>query len=170
MDVLKAATDWAKAEVFSTQFFILFGVMFVLATIGFWQWGKTDVAKAFIYPTLVAGILLLAIGIGLFFTNKSRIESFTNAYNNDVSAFIKSEITRSEKTMEEYQTIIFKIIPLIIAIAAILIIFIDKPIWRAISIITIAMMVVILLVDYNANARMEAYNKQLEIVANNLLN
>ncbi len=164
MEILKTATEWAKAEVFSSQFFIFFGVLFVLASIGFWQMGKTELAKAFIYPTLVAGILLLAVGIGIFFTNKSRVTSFTIAYNSDASAFVKSEIIRTEKSMGEYSTIVFKIIPLIIIVAALLIIFIDKPIWRAISTTTIAMMVVILLVDNHANARIEAYNKQLLLV------
>ena len=83
---------------------------------------------------------------------------------------MESEITRTQKSMSEYQTIVFKIIPLIIVIAALLIIFIDKPNWRAIGITTIAMMVVILLVDNNANARIEAYNKQLVLVEKDLKN
>lgn len=161
MEILKTATEWAKDEVFSSKFFVLFGILFLLACIGFWQLGKTDVAKAFIFPALVAGTLLLAIGLGIFFTNKSRITSFTTAYNSDSSAFVKSEIIRTEKSIGEYKTIVFKITPLIIIVAALLIIFIDKPIWRAISITTIAMMVVILFVDNNANARIETYNKQL---------
>lgn len=164
MEILKAATIWAKAEVFSSQFFIFFGLLFLLGSIGFWQLGKTEVAKAFIFPSLVAGILLLTVGLGIFFTNKSRITSFTTAYHSDAPAFVQAEITRTEKSMGEYQTIVFKIIPLIIAVAALLIIFIDKPIWRAISITTIAMMVVILLVDINANARIETYHKQLVLV------
>ena len=166
MDILKMATDWAKAEVFSTQFFILFGILFVLATIGFWQLGKTEMAKAFVFPTLVAGILLLIIGVGLFFSNKSRLANFPKAHERDASAFVESEIVRAEKTMAEYQTIVFKIIPLIIVVASLLIIFIDKPIWRAISITTIAMTVVIMLVDINANARMDAYHKQLVTIEN----
>lgn len=129
METLKIATEWAKDEVFSSKFFILFGVIFILATIGFWQLGKTEIAKVFIFPTLVAGILLLLIGFGIFFTNKSRVSSFTAAYNKDASAFIKAEITRTEKSMGEYKTIVFKVIPLIIIVAAFLIIFIDKPIW-----------------------------------------
>lgn len=161
MEILKIATEWAKAEVFSSRFFILFGIMFVLVTIGFWQLGKTEMAKAFIFPTLVAGILLLTVGLGLFFANKSRITSFETAYNDDPKEFVKSEIIRSEKTMDEYSTIVFKVIPLIIVAAALLIVFIDKPIWRATSITTIAMMVVILFVDSNANARIKAYNEQL---------
>ncbi len=164
MEILKTATEWAKAEVFSAQFFIFFGALFVLTTIGFWQLGKTDVAKAFIFPTLVAGILLLTIGLGLLFSNKSRAASFATAYNSDAKAFVESEIIRTEKTMAEYQLIVFKIIPLIIVIAALSIIFVDTPVWRAISITTIAMMVIILAVDSNANARVSDYNKQLLLV------
>ena len=170
MEILKAATDWARAEVFSSQFFILFGIAFLLGSIGFWQLGKTEAARAFIVPMLVAGALLLAIGLGIFFANKSRVANFTNAHNSDAAAFVESEIIRTEKTMNEYQTIVFKIIPLIIVIAALLIIFIDKPYWRATGITTIAMMVVILLVDNNANARIEAYNKQLVLVEKGLKN
>lgn len=164
MDVLKTATDWAKAELFSTPFFILFGVLFLTASFGFWQLGKTDIARAYIIPTMIAGILLLTIGFGLFFTNKSRISEFEIAYNKDASAFVQSEITRAESTLKEYKTIVFKAIPIIIIIAALVIIFVNTPTWRAISITTIAMMTVILLVDGTAHARIEVYKKQLELV------
>ena len=161
MDILKAATDWAKAELFSTPFFMLFGIVFLAASFGFWQLGKTDMARAYIIPTLVAGLLLLTIGLGLFFTNKARITTFEKAYNTDSDAFVTSELARAESTLKEYQTIVFKIIPVIIIVAALLIIFIDKPIWRAISITTIAMVIVILLIDGTAHARIDAYYKQL---------
>jgi hypothetical protein len=170
MDILRTATDWAKAEVFSTSFFILFGVVFVLASIGFWQLAKTDMAKAYIIPTLVAGSLLLIIGLGLFFTNKSRITQFETAYNNDATAFVESEIARVESTLKEYQTIVFKAIPFIIVVAALMIVFIDKPVWRASAITTIAMLVVILLIDGTAKARIDAYSEQLELVDKNGIN
>ena len=70
--------------------------------------------------------------------------------------------------MKEYETIVFKIIPLIIVVAALLVMFIEKPIWRAISIVTIALMVVILMVDNNASARIEAYHEQLMLAEKDL--
>ena len=163
MDILKTATDWAKAELFSTPFFILFGLVFIVVSFGFWQLGKTEIARAYIIPTLVAGLLLLTIGLGLFFTNKSRITQFETAYNKDASAFVESEITRAESTIKEYNIVVFKAIPAIIILAALLIIFINNPTWRAISITTIAMMIVILLVDGTAYARMQDYKHQLEL-------
>lgn len=164
MELLKLAIEWCKAEVFSSKFFILAGMMFLSATVAFWQLGKTEVARAYIYPTLITGSLLLIIGLGLLYANHTRISSFTTAYNSDQSAFMKSELERAEKTIKEYDTIVLKVIPIIIVVAALLIVFIDKPSWRAASITTIAMMVVILLVDSNAKARIEAYKEQLELV------
>lgn len=164
MEILKIAVEWAKAEVFSSKFFILFGIVFVSCSVGFWLWGKTETAKAFIFPTLVAGVLLLAIGFGLFFTNKARVTSFASAYNSNPSGFVKAEIIRAEKTMGEYETVVFRIIPIIIIAAAMLIVFMDKPLWRAIGITTIAMMVAILFVDSNANSRIQTYHEQLKLV------
>lgn len=160
MELLKLATEWAKAEVFSTRFFILFAAMFLMASIGFWQLGKTDLAKAYIIPTLVAGSLLMTIGLGLFFTNKSRITKFEKAFNADVPAFYQSEIERSKSTLKEY-TVVFKVIPIMIIVAALLILLLNSPTWRAISITTIAMLIVILLVDGTAHARIESYHKEL---------
>lgn len=164
MDILKTATEWAKAELFSTPFFILFGVLFIAASFGFWQLGKTDIAKAYIIPLLIAGALLMTIGFGLFFTNKSRIVAFEKAYNNNASAFVQSEIERTEATLKEYNNIVFTAIPLIIAACALVIFFVNTPIWRASMITTIAMLIVILLIDGTAHSRIEAYNKQLQLV------
>lgn len=169
MDVLKLATEWAKAEVFSTRFFIYFAILFLIASIGFWQLGKTEIARAYIVPTLVAGVLLMTIGLGLFFTNKSRIIAFESAYNKDASAFVDSELARAESTLREY-VVVFRVIPIIIITAALLMLFVNTPTLRAISITTIALMIIILLIDGTAHARIEAYHKQLELATadNNL--
>ena len=121
-------------------------------------------AKAYIIPLLIAGALLMTIGFGLFFTNKSRIVAFEKAYNNNASAFVQSEIERTEATLKEYNNIVFTAIPLIIAACALVIFFVNTPIWRASMITTIAMLIVILLIDGTAHSRIEAYNKQLQLV------
>ncbi len=164
MDILKTATNWAKDELFSTPFFILFGIVFLVASLGFWQLGKTDLARAYITPTLVAGLLLVTIGLGLYFTNRARIPAFETAYNQDASAFVKSEIIRAEATLKEYKNIVFSAVPLIIIACALGIMFLKTPEWRASLITAIAMLVVILLIDGTASARMEAYYKELKSI------
>lgn len=161
MDILKVAQEWAKDEVFSSKFFILFGILFLIGALGFWQLGKSAVAKAFIYPTLVCGTLLLIVGIGLLITNLSRMRNFESAYNANSLSFVESEITRAEKSIGEYNLVVFKIIPAIIVILAVSLIFIKSPIWKVISITTMAMLIVILIIDTNASERIKQYKHVL---------
>lgn len=164
MDILKTATDWAKAEIFSSSFFIVFGALFIAVSIGFWQLGKTDLAKAYIIPTAVAGSLLLIIGVGLVYANKTRVTSFEEDYKKDATAFVQSEIDRVDRTLKEYNTIVFTAIPFIIIAFALILFFVNTPTWRAISITAISMLMVILLIDGTAHARIQDYKKQLVLV------
>ncbi len=161
MDILKTATDWAKAEVFSSSFFILFGMLFLCGSIGFWQLGKTELAKAFQYPLLVTGALLLIIGIGLVYSNSSRLSSFPTQYEENASAFYASEMERVQSTSDGFKNV-FRVIPMIIIVAGFLILFVDKPLWRAIGISTIAMMMIIMLIDTNSEARIVDYGQKLK--------
>ena len=163
MDLLKLAIEWARSEVFSTRFFIFFAIGFLIASVGFWQLGKTDLAKAYIIPTLIAGILLLIIGSGLNYTNRQRVKQFEKDFYNDASAFYQSEIERSEGTLKEYK-VVFKVIPILIIVAALLILIMNTPTWRAIGITTMAMLIVILFVDGTAHSRIESYHKELKTV------
>ena len=135
-------------------------------SLGFWQLGKTDLAKAYIIPTLVAGAWLTIIGLGLFFTNKSRVAWFEQDYHTDASAFVASELIRAEATLKEYKNVVFTAVPIIIALCALIIIFVNTPIRRASMITTMAMLVVILLIDGAAHARMDTYQRQLLAVEN----
>lgn len=161
MDVLKTATEWAKGEVFSSKFFIFFGVMFLAASIGCWQLGKTEVAKAFVWPTLVASVLLLIIGIGLVTMYHSKIKQFPQDHQQDATAFIQSEMAYAKKTLGDYSTIVFKVIPIMMAVASLFIMITTQPIWRAISITAVAMLTVVIAIDGTAKTRLENYHEQM---------
>ena len=160
MDVLKLSTDWAKAEVFSAKIVLLLSLLFFLAAIGFWQLGKTAMAKAFVWPMLAAGVIFVAVSAGLYFANKPRITQFQTAYNTDAKAFVQMETERTAKSQNDF-ALVFKVLPLIIIAAALLIVFVNKPLWRAIGITTIAVMTVLMFIDSNTAARNAAYHQQL---------
>lgn len=162
MDLLPAATAWARAEVFSARFFVLAALLFLGASLGFYRLGVTAVARAYIAPTLVAGVLLLAVGVGISVANGARVTGFAEAYQTDGAAFVATELARTERVLGEYRRIVFQVIPLIIVAAALVIVFVERPGWRAAAIATVAVMVVILLVNSNANARIEAYHERLQ--------
>ena len=162
MDLLKTATDWAKAELVSTPFFVLFGLVFITGSLGFWQFGKTEMAKAYVMPTLIAGVLLMIIGCGLFFTNKMRIQQFEKDYHVHPTKFLQKEIERSEATLKEYQNVVFTGIPILIAVCALALLFVKTPIWKTSLITSMAMLIVILLIDGTASARIKAYDQALK--------
>ena len=87
MNILKISMEWAKDEILSSKFFFLFGLLFLFGALGFWQMGKTELAKAFINPLLVCGTLLLIIGVGLLYSNTTRIQSFQKDYQTSSKKF-----------------------------------------------------------------------------------
>lgn len=162
IDILKTALDWAKAEMVSSVFFAAFGIGFLIASYGFWQFGKTDTAKAYVIPLIVTGTLLVILGVGLVIANQIRLGQFPVSYTADAADFLAMEIARSEKTIAGYGNAIFKFIPAIIIICAGLLMVMKTPIWHASAVAVIAMMAVILLVDTNASVRMESYLADLQ--------
>lgn len=161
MDILRDSIDWAKSELISTPFFAFAGLVFIAMSIGCWQMGKTELAKSYIIPTLVAGVLLVLIGLGLFFTNKARITQFESAYQENPIAFIDSELERTQSTLKEYKNVVFTGIPIIIVLCATVLYFTKGPLVRASMITTIAMMSIILLIDGLAHARIGEYEEIL---------
>ena len=77
----------------------------------------------------------------------------------------KAEIERADRVLNDYRIAVFKVIPIMISVSALLIIFLNSPIWRASLITAIAMLAVILMIDTNASARLEIYKDKLTAAA-----
>ncbi len=162
MNILDIAQHWAKEEVFSSRFFIVAAILFIAASVGFYKLGHSELSRSYIYPTLVCGVLLLIIGVGLVYNDSRRYKSFPKEWQDNPTEFVQAEIERTEKTAESSYNTIYRTIPIIIIAAALLIIFIDKPIVRASCITFIAFLSVLLIVDSNAHSRIVTYNKALK--------
>lgn len=160
MDIIKLSTDWAKAEVFSAKIVWLFSAIEILAALGFWYWGRTAMAKAFVWPLLLAGLLLVAVGAGLYFANKPRIERFEKEYHQNPDVFIKAELQRTAESQRQL-ALVFRILPAIIIIAALVIFFLPMFPWRAIAVTMIMIATFLMIVDSNTEARNTAYHDQL---------
>jgi Mg2+/citrate symporter len=160
MDIIKLSTDWARAEVFSAKIVWLFSAIELLTAIGFWYWGRTTMARAFIWPLLVMALFLIAVGAGLYAANHPRIAQFENEYHRDPKAFAETEIQRTAKSQRE-MALVFRILPAIIIVAAIVIMLAPAPIWRTITVSIILTAAFLMVVDSNTEARNDAYHSQL---------
>jgi len=160
MDILKISTEWARAELFSAKIVGLLSLIVLLTAVGFALWGKTVMAKAFIIPMIVAGLFLLAVGIGLYSANKPRIEQFKTEYNADANSFVQKEIARTTKSQSEFQTV-FKALPAIIIVAVIVLMLFSSANWRAITLTIITISAFLMIIDSNTEARNNIYREQL---------
>ncbi len=161
MDVVKTASNWARAEMISSALFAVIGVLFMLVSLSLWQLGRTDMARAFVLPGLVAGGLLVVLGVGLFIPAQTRLGAIPAAYGADPGAFLSAEIARADKVLNDYRIAAFRVFPAIIALCALLIPFVDAPAWRAALITAIAMFTVLIVIDGSANTRLQDYRQQL---------
>lgn len=153
--------NWA--DVLSSASFIPFGVAFLFASLRFWLLGKTGVARADVLATLVADTLVLIIGFGILLASQTRVTSLAAAYYCDATPFVASEIAHAYKVLNEYRITVFRVIPTIVAVCAVLIMALEASVWRASLITTIAMMTVILLIGTNVTARLETYRAKLQV-------
>ncbi|MFZ4861275.1 hypothetical protein ACL9RF_03740 [Sphingobacterium sp. Mn56C] len=163
MDLLKLSTDWAKAEVFSAKIIALISIVILLGSLGFFIYGKTAMARAFVWPLFAAGLFMIAVSAGLYFANKPRIAQFEAAYQQNATQFAEAEIARTAKSQQDF-TKVFIVLPLLIVAGAALILFLSSPTWRAIGISLAFLSTVLLLIDSNTEARNAAYHKQLKTI------
>jgi ABC-2 type transport system permease protein len=160
MDVLKLSTDWAKSEVFSSKIVWLFSLIELSAALGFWYLGRTPMAKSFVWPLLIAGLLIALVGAGLFFANNPRIDRFQREYRLDPNAFVQSEIQRTEKSKGEL-ALVFRIIPVMIMLTAAVILLVSGGAWRAIAVTVIINAAFLMIVDSNTEARNSSYHYEM---------
>lgn len=161
MDILKSAGDWAKVEMMSNGVFIVAGALFLASSLMFWQMGRTDTARGFVIPFLVAGGLLLILGGGLMFGTWQGLSGASAAVAQDRAAFAASEMARVEATMAQYSIAVFKVMPGLIAVAALVFLGVQGAVWRASMVTVMAVLCVIMIVDSNAYARLATYRLQL---------
>jgi len=164
MEIIKAVTEWAKAEIVSSIFFMLFGLGYILGSIGLWKFGNTQLMKALIIPLFIAGGLLFSAGMSFYFSNKSKLSNFEKEYKENPSAMIHSEITRTEGLISTYEKVALKFFPAIILLALIVLFLIPKPMVKAICIAIIAFLLVLVLLDSQALKRVKTYHNQLELI------
>jgi ABC-2 type transport system permease protein len=160
MDIIKLSMDWARAEVFSAKIVWLFSAVELLAAIGFWYWGKTAMAKAFIWPLLVMGLFLVSVGVGLYAANHPRIARFENEYHRGPGAFLESEIQRTAKSQTGL-SLVFIILPVMVILGAVVIMVTPASVWRAIAVAVILNAAFLMVVDSNTEARNNTYHAQL---------
>ena len=104
---------------------------------------------------------MLILGGGLFYGTWKSLAGFAPAFTKDAGGFVTLEIERANRTMAQYGKAALKVMPLMIAAAALLIAFVLSPGWRAAFVKASTCLGLVMLIDSNTNARLEAYKTTL---------
>jgi len=80
MKLIEYSTQWAKGEMFEGMCIAVLGILTLVCTVIIWKYGTTINAKALVIPTLVIGLLFMAMGSFMVYSNNNRIAEFEKAY------------------------------------------------------------------------------------------
>lgn len=75
-------------------------------------------ARADPVPMLVAGGLLLILGMGLFSPAQAQLAAVPTALADDPAGVVAAEIARADKVLNDYRIAVSRVFPLIIALCA----------------------------------------------------
>lgn len=170
MDFIQHTTNWIKGEIFEAIIFGSFGLLTIIGSLMLWKFGDTPNSKALIIPLAVVGVFFLGTAISGITSNNKRLPQYTEAYNNDKSAFIHSEKKRVEDFQYLYKITII-IASVFFALAIIIFIFTSNHILKAVGIALIIFGLTGLIIDYFSKERADKYYKEImtEIESRNQL-
>lgn len=160
MDFIQHTTNWIKGEIFEATLFGSFGLLTIICSLLFWKFGDTPNSKAVIIPFIIVGLFFLGTAISAISSNKKKLPQYTEAYNQDKSAFVKSEKARVEGFQYLYtMTIIIASIAFVLAICAFVLT--HNATFRAIGIALAIFGITGLIIDYFSKERADTYYKEI---------
>ena len=162
MDFIQHTTNWIKGEIFEATIFGSFGLLTIICGLLFWKFGETPNSKAVIIPLIVVGLFFLGTAISGISGNKKKLPQYTEAYNQDKSAFIKSEKARVEGFQYLYtMTIVIASVCFLLAICAF--VFTNNATLRGIGIALAIFGITGLIIDYFSKERAANYCTEINM-------
>ena len=161
MDILKIATDWAKIELISNAVFVLASIIFLSVSFALQTYARESHFSTYSLPFLIAAILLLILGAGLFFSTWQH--SINLEFQQDKALFIQAELTRAEKTISQYKLAVYMIFPALGLISFCILLVFQNDQVRASAVTSVIVLLILIIVDTAAKERLVKYTKDLAI-------
>ncbi len=158
MDFIQHTTNWVKGEIFEATIFGSFGLLTIIFSLVFLEFGETPNSKAVIIPFAIVGVFFLVTATSGIVSNNKRLIQYKEAFQKDEKAFAISEKNRVEDFQYLYKmTIIIAAVSFAVAIGFFL--FTDNCILKAIGLALIVFGLTGLIIDYFSKERADNYYK-----------
>lgn len=161
MEIIDHAITWCKGEIFEGRIILFAGIIVIILAFLFFKLGTTPNAKAMLYPLLVVGILFVAVGISMPYSNSKRIVEFQKAYTENPEGFVQSEKERVEGFRYMY-TVTLIIALVSFAFALLVFWFSNSSMLKAVAIAMALFGISGLVIDHFSEERASIYYQKIE--------
>lgn len=94
--IIEHTLSWYKGEIFESKFILAFGVATIVAAYLFRYFGSTSNSKALFIPMLVVGLIFIAIGGSMGYSNQKKMITIKLHNKESMDKFLKAEKKRVE--------------------------------------------------------------------------
>lgn len=160
MEFILHTTHWVKGEIFEGSAIIISGILTFIVCFMLWQLGTTPNSKTLIIPTFVVGVLFVAMGISMVYSNNKRLPEMVEAYRQNPTEFAQQEKQR----VEDFQILY----PISLAVSTVCFVltlaffwFTNNQTLYATGIATSVFGIALILIDYFSKERANIYYEQI---------
>ncbi len=152
--------NWYKGEIFEAKFILAFGVATILVASLFRYFGSTPNSKALFFPMLIVGLIFIAIGGSMDYSNQKKMATVEQTSKENIGEFVTVE----KKRVEDFQYLYplsLSISAVCFVIAVVFLGFLKNPYLHAIAIALTIFGFAFMVIDYFSKERSAIYYKQI---------
>ena len=161
MEFIQHTLNWVKGEILEAVIMGICALIIMLCSFLFWKFGNTPNAKALVLPLLFVGFFPFVMAISGVISNKKRISTYSQAWQDNPKEFIQVEYKRV-KGFDKIFKYSYPAAFIFTVAGAILFFLIDTPTWKAISLSFIILGFMAYMIDFFAAERANIYLKFIE--------
>lgn len=158
--MIEHTLNWYKGEIFEAKFILAFGVATILVATLFRYFGNTLNSKALFIPLLIVGLIFIAIGGSMGYSNQKSIRTIEQASKENIGEFVSAE----KKRVEDFQYLYplsLSISAVCFVIAVVFLGFMKNHHLHAIAIAITVFGFAFMVIDYFSKERSAIYYKQI---------
>jgi hypothetical protein len=152
--------NWYKGEIFEAKFILAFGVATIVVASLFLYFGSTPNSKALFFPMLIVGIIFIAIGGSMGYSNQKKMATVEQISKENIGEFVAAE----KKRVEDFQYLYplsLSISAVCFVIAVVFLAFLKKPYLHADAIALTIFGFAFMAIDNFSKERSAIYYKQI---------
>lgn len=158
--MIEHTLNWYKGEIFEAKFILAFGVATILVATLFRYFGNTLNSKALFIPLLIVGLIFIAIGGSMGYSNQKTIRTIEQASKENIGEFVSAE----KKRVEDFQYLYplsLSISAVCFVIAVVFLGFMKNHHLHSIAIALTVFGFAFMVIDYFSKERSAIYYKQI---------